>query len=417
MYNLASTDYVGISFWLVSAAMLAATAFFFLERSSVNGKWKTSLTVAGLVTGIAFWHYLYMRGMWIETGTSPTVYRYVDWLLTVPLQVVEFYLILAAVTTVRGGVFFKLLISSLVMLIAGYLGEAGLAPVLPAFVIGCAAWLYIIYEIFAGETSASLAEVFMDLSRYLDKEATTRAQIISALVYPVILFIVSLAVIYALLSFVLPQVVEQFISSNVELPILTQTLLSFSDIFPYILLLMGITVGSIYLIQITKFISNQLKLKLSKFFLHIPLFGEIILFDQTARFCSSMRLMTKAGLNTIDSLRIAQDTFKNLYLKNEVNIVVNKVVSGTSISKAFAQSNIFPEVFLQLISSGDMGSQVSEMFEKTKDFLDQEVDTRRGVLLTLLQPIVILTMGVFVMLIVLSIMLPLLQMNNLIFTI
>ena len=151
MYNLASTDYVGI--WLVSAAMLAATAFFFLERSSVNGKWKTSLTVAGLVTGIAFWHYLYMRGMWIETGTSPTVYRYVDWLLTVPLQVVEFYLILAAVTTVRGGVFFKLLISSLVMLIAGYLGEAGLAPVLPAFVIGCAAWLYIIYEIFAGETS------------------------------------------------------------------------------------------------------------------------------------------------------------------------------------------------------------------------------------------------------------------------
>ena len=153
MYNLASTDYVGISFWLVSAAMLAATAFFFFERSSVIGKWKTSLTVAGLVTGIAFWHYLYMRGMWIETGSSPTVYRYVDWLLTVPLQVVEFYLILAAVTTVRGGVFFKLLISSLVMLIAGYLGEAGLAPVLPAFVIGCAAWLYIIYEIFAGETS------------------------------------------------------------------------------------------------------------------------------------------------------------------------------------------------------------------------------------------------------------------------
>ena len=153
MYNIASTDYVGISFWLVSAAMLAATAFFFLERSSVNGKWKTSLTVAGLVTGIAFWHYLYMRGMWIETGTSPTVYRYIDWLLTVPLQVVEFYLILAAVTTVRGGVFFKLLIGSLVMLIAGYLGEAGLAPVLPAFVIGCAAWLYIIYEIFAGETS------------------------------------------------------------------------------------------------------------------------------------------------------------------------------------------------------------------------------------------------------------------------
>ena len=110
MYNLASTDYVGISFWLVSAAMLAATAFFFLERSSVNGKWKTSLTVAGLVTGIAFWHYLYMRGVWVDTGETPTVFRYIDWLLTVPLQMIEFYLILAAVTAVAGGLFLQLLL-------------------------------------------------------------------------------------------------------------------------------------------------------------------------------------------------------------------------------------------------------------------------------------------------------------------
>ena len=150
---LAQTDYVGISFWFVSAALLAATAFFFLERGTVSNKWKTSLTVAGLVTGIAFWHYLYMRGMWIETGESPNVYRYIDWLLTVPLLIVEFYLILKAVTTVRVAIFYKLLIGSIVMLVAGYMGEAGLAPVLPAFVVGMAAWLYIIYEIFAGETA------------------------------------------------------------------------------------------------------------------------------------------------------------------------------------------------------------------------------------------------------------------------
>ena len=150
---LAQTDYVGISFWFVSAALLAATVFFFLERSSVSDKWKTSLTVAGLVTGIAFWHYLYMRGMWIETGESPNVYRYIDWLLTVPLLIVEFYLILKAVTNVRVAIFYKLLIGSVIMLVAGYMGEAGLAPVLPAFVVGMAAWLYIIYEIFAGETA------------------------------------------------------------------------------------------------------------------------------------------------------------------------------------------------------------------------------------------------------------------------
>ena len=155
---LESTDYVGISFWFVSAALLAATAFFFLERGTVSNKWKTSLTVAGLVTGIAFWHYLYMRGMWIETGASPTVYRYIDWLLTVPLLIIEFYLILKAVTTVRAAIFYKLLIGSIVMLLAGYLGEAGLVGALPAFVVGMAAWFYIIYEIFAGEAGRVAAD-------------------------------------------------------------------------------------------------------------------------------------------------------------------------------------------------------------------------------------------------------------------
>ena len=271
--------------------------------------------------------------------------------------------------------------------------------------------------IYAGETSASLSEVFHDLSIYLDKEAKIRSQVVGALIYPAVLFIVSIAVIYALLSFVLPQVVEQFISSNVELPVLTQTLLAFSEVFPIIIAFILLSLIAIYVVQVTNIIPQKYQLMISKYFLFIPLIGPIILYDQTARFCSSMRLMTKAGLNTIDSLQIAQNTFKNKYLKSQVEKVVNKVISGTSISKAFAQVQIFPEVFQQLLSSGDLGSQVSEMFEKTKEFLDQEVDTRRNILLTLLQPIVILTMGVFVMLIVLSIMLPLLQMNNLIFNI
>ena len=271
--------------------------------------------------------------------------------------------------------------------------------------------------IYAGETSASLSEVFHDLSIYLDKEAKIRSQVVGALIYPAVLFFVSIAVIYALLSFVLPQVVEQFVSSNVELPLLTQTLLAFSEVFPIIIATTLLFLIGIYVVQITNIIPQKYQLMISKYFLFIPLIGPIILYDQTARFCSSMRLMTKAGLNTIDSLQIAQNTFKNKYLKSQVEKVVNKVIAGTSISKAFAQVQIFPEVFQQLLSSGDLGSQVSEMFEKTKEFLDQEVDTRRNLLLTLLQPIVILTMGVFVMLIVLSIMLPLLQMNNLIFSI
>ena len=89
-------DLTGVSFWLLSAAMTAATFFFFMERDRAVGKWKTSLSVAALVTGIAAIHYFYMRGVWVSTGESPTTYRYVDWLLTVPLQIIEFYLILAS---------------------------------------------------------------------------------------------------------------------------------------------------------------------------------------------------------------------------------------------------------------------------------------------------------------------------------
>ena len=145
--DLSISDPTGISFWLVTAAMLAATVFFFVERDNVNGKWKTSLTVAGLICGIAFWHYLYMRGVWVDEGATPTVFRYIDWLLTVPLQMIEFYLILAACTAVAGSLFRKLLFGSLVMLIGGFLGEAGVMAVWPAFIIGMAGWLYMIYEL------------------------------------------------------------------------------------------------------------------------------------------------------------------------------------------------------------------------------------------------------------------------------
>ena len=97
MTLLAENDYVGMTFWLATSIMLASTVFFFIERSDVAGKWRTSMTVAGLVTGIAFWHYLYMREAHLQ-GEVTTVFRYIDWLVTVPLQIVEFYLILAAVT-------------------------------------------------------------------------------------------------------------------------------------------------------------------------------------------------------------------------------------------------------------------------------------------------------------------------------
>ena len=151
-------DFVGISFWLISMALIASTVFFFLERDRVSAKWKTSLTVSGLVTLVAAVHYFYMRDVWVATGETPTVFRYIDWLITVPLLMIEFYLILSAITKVPVGVFWRLMIGTLVMLIGGYLGEAGYMAVLPAFIIGMLGWAYILYEIFMGQASKINAE-------------------------------------------------------------------------------------------------------------------------------------------------------------------------------------------------------------------------------------------------------------------
>ena len=92
-----------------------------------------------------------MREVWVMTGDSPTVYRYIDWLITVPLQMIEFYLILAAVRKIPGAIFWRLLIGSLVMLIGGYMGEAGYINAMLGFIIGMAGWIYILYEVFSGE--------------------------------------------------------------------------------------------------------------------------------------------------------------------------------------------------------------------------------------------------------------------------
>ena len=270
--------------------------------------------------------------------------------------------------------------------------------------------------ILAGESSASLPSIFSDLSEFIDKEEKIKSQVTSALVYPILLLGVSLLVIYALVSLVLPQVIEQFLSTNIELPLLTKILLSLSNVFPLFLLAIVLLIITSLVFFRTNLMSESFKIRISSFLLKIPLFGSLILFNQTARFCSSMHLMTSAGLNTVDSLQIAKDTFTNKCLKSEIEFIIKRVLSGSSISHAFSQSKVFPNVFIQLIASGDVGSQISQMFKNIHIFLNEEVEAKRNIMLTLLQPLVILFMGVFVMLIVLAIMLPLLQMNNLIFT-
>jgi sensory rhodopsin len=146
-------DYVGFTFFVGSMAMMAASAFFFLSLSQFDNKWRTSVLVSGLITFIAAVHYFYMRDYWSAFQESPTFFRYVDWLLTVPLMCLEFYLILK-VAGAKKSLLWRLIFLSVVMLVTGYLGEAvytGSADIW-GFVSGVA-YFIIVYDIWVGEAS------------------------------------------------------------------------------------------------------------------------------------------------------------------------------------------------------------------------------------------------------------------------
>merc|ERR1712137_598515 len=140
------TDHVAISFLIVS--------------TSVGDHWKTSLNVGALVTLIAGVHYFYMREYWVQLQASPIVYRYIDWSLTVPLQMIEFFLILQAVKPdIGSGMFFRLLIGTVMMLLFGYMGEAMIINAWIGFAVGMAGWGFILFEIFAGEASKTSGDL------------------------------------------------------------------------------------------------------------------------------------------------------------------------------------------------------------------------------------------------------------------
>ncbi len=144
-------DIVGATFWLIAASTAAATAFLFLERRRVANRWTAPVTVAGLVTLVAAVHYFHLREIWTETGAVSTVYRFIDWQITVPLQTVIFYLMLTAVAAVPAALFWRLLVASTTMIAAAYLGAAGhMSPTL-GFLISAACGLYILGELYLGE--------------------------------------------------------------------------------------------------------------------------------------------------------------------------------------------------------------------------------------------------------------------------
>ena len=184
MKELSAKDVTGISFWIISIALIASTAFLLIERGSVNQKWQLPMTISALVTGIASLHYLYMRSVWVQKKKSPVAYRYIDWFLTVPLQIMEFYLVLSVDQDVPQSLLATLLGASVIMILFGFLGETGRIPKTVGFGVGMVAWGYIVYEIFFG-TGAKFEQESKDKSVNIAFNAMRWIVTVGWAIYPI----------------------------------------------------------------------------------------------------------------------------------------------------------------------------------------------------------------------------------------
>ena len=265
----------------------------------------------------------------------------------------------------------------------------------------------------AGDSSGNLDTIFNKLADYLEESASIRQKVISALTYPFILIGFSIIVIISLLVFVLPQVINQFIKAGAELPLITKLLLGLSNnIFIILFVILAIYIGLSLLYK--KFISEENNhISAHKQFLKIPLIGNFILTSEIERFSSTMALIMESGTNLDTALDESAKVFNNKYLNSLIIEAKNDVIEGKDFIYSLKQTNIFPDIFIQLISSGYKSGNLIKMFHKSSSFLKNEIETKRSIFLSLLEPLVIIFMGGFIMLIVLAILIPIMQMNTL----
>ena len=265
----------------------------------------------------------------------------------------------------------------------------------------------------AGDSSGNLDVIFNKLANYLEESASIRQKVMSALTYPIILIGFSIIVIFGLLTFVLPQVVGQFSRAGAELPLLTEILIGLSNNILIILFFLAFLIFiSIY--SYKKFIRNiDNHILAHETVLKVPLVGNFILLSEIERFSSTMALVMESGTNLDVALEESSMVFNNKYLQSKVMNSKKDLVEGKDFIISLSKTTVFPSMFMQLISSGYKSGNLIKMFHKASEFLRNEIDSKRSVFLSMLEPLVIIFMGGFIMLIVLAILIPIMQMNTL----
>ncbi|MDB2611488.1 type II secretion system F family protein [Gammaproteobacteria bacterium] len=264
----------------------------------------------------------------------------------------------------------------------------------------------------AGDAAGNLHIAFSNLADYLEESALVRQQVISALAYPMILMVFSVGVVFALLTFVMPQVVDQFVRAGAQLPTLTAVLIGVSNysgliLLSFLLLILGSFFYYRHLIQ-----NKQKAISVHRRFLKIPFIGAFILNAEVERFSRVMHLMMKSGLNLDVAMQQAHVVIGNRYIAKSLEDARVELVEGKDFIQSLREARIFPSLFVQLLSSGYKSGNLTFMFEKVAQYMKGEIESKRSTVLSLLEPLVIIFGGGIILLIVLAILLPIMQMNS-----
>ena len=265
----------------------------------------------------------------------------------------------------------------------------------------------------AGESSGSLPTILDRLAALLERQAEIRGKLITALAYPTILAAVALGVVTALMVFVVPQVVEQFDTVGQALPFLTRAVIALSDFLVrfWWALLLGLALAGVGVWQALR--NPAIRLRFDTRLLKLPLLGRLLRDLHAARMSRTLSTMVASRLPLLEGLTLTASTIHNRRLKLASDEIAESIRSGGSLSAAMRRTGVFPPLLTYLAASGEAAGRLDEMLERAADYLEREFDRFTATALSLLEPAIIVVMGGIVATIVLSILLPILQLNTL----
>lgn len=265
----------------------------------------------------------------------------------------------------------------------------------------------------AGESAGTLPQILERLSLLLERQAAIRSKVLSAIAYPVVLAIVAVFVVVALMVGVVPQVVEQFDTVGQQLPLLTRIVMGISTFLVAWWWAVLIGLGIVGFVTWRALQDEGLRLRFDSWLLRWPLFGRLTRDLHAARMARTLSTMVAARLPLLDGLMLTGQTIHNRRLRSGSDAIVEAVRGGGSLSAALRRTGLFPPLLVYLAASGEASGQLDTMLERAATYLERDFDDFTATALALLEPAIIVVMGGIVALIVLSILLPILQLQSL----